>query len=132
MALSSIQKTGYSILFCGSMLAGWVGGPFLSDYYKSHVDAPPRSVVILDSSKLAAADAIQWHLMIAEALVDADAIGLARIAGILLTDNRADTRVWSALFGCWMKADPKKAWCFANQHREPTSDVNLPWIALEQ
>ena len=119
-------------IFCAALAAGWMVRQRVPTQATRPAAAPPRAAAPLDVAKLATVDCLHSRMLIAEALVDADAAGLARIAEVFLTAKQADARAWSAIFGCWMRLAPAAAWGFARRQAEPVGDMNLTLIALQQ
>jgi hypothetical protein len=132
MSLSPIQIARYLLLLCGAVPAGWVCKSWVFNQSTLLRDTPGLTVASLDANALSHADRIQSRLMIAEALVDADASVIPLIADVFLQNGKLDRRAWSVLFSCWMKVNPREAWGFANRHTETSNSIGLPVIALEQ
>lgn len=129
MATTVIQKAGFPILFCGAMLAGWVCKPCLPHPTTPAATTPAQPIRATNSTP---ADDLSQRVQIAEDLTTADTASLARMADHFLQQESTDTRIWCAIFSCWMQVDPTAGWRFANRHRITAMHANLPLIALQQ
>ncbi|MCX6878287.1 MAG: hypothetical protein NTW21_31410 [Verrucomicrobia bacterium] len=119
----------HAAVCCAAALAAWTVKQALPQRW--HTPPPTRALPPPTPSDRSEPPALSLNsrVALAEALADADAARLRKIATGLLARECRDIRVWRTVLQCWVTVAPQDAWTFAKRHADAQISPGDPFAS---